>query len=70
MAYRSGNAKSAEPITRDELHLAFAMVPHTVGVTRFDKAINDPNIRWGLEKIVMINRRRGRNVRTIPNFND
>ena len=70
MADETGRAESTNPITRDELHLAFAMVPHTVGVTRFDKAISDPNIRWGLEKIVMVNRRRKRYVRTIPNFND
>ena len=71
MARKIGTTeKRTEPISRDELHLAFAQVPHTIGVISFDRALRNPSIRWGLEKMVMVNRRRGRHVRTIQNFND
>lgn len=70
MADRAGTATGAEPISRDEYYLAFAQVPRTAGRTNLDKALNDPNVRWGLDKIVMSNRRRKKHVRTIPNFND
>lgn len=70
MARAKSDTGSTEPISRDEYYLAFAQVPNTVGHTNLDKALTDPNVRWGLEKIVMSNRRRKKHVRTIPNFND
>ena len=70
MVGKTSARKSSKPISRDEYYLAFAQVPHTVGFTNLDKALKNPNVRWGLEKIVMSNRRKKLYVRSIPNFND
>lgn len=61
MVRRTGTkTEHAKPITRDELHLAFARVPNTAGYGGFDQALNSPAVVMCLQKVVLMMRRKKR----------